>query len=277
MTKSGKLDSNEGHLAQAWAASRRRPMFWGWILQGLGLISSFAVPFLYKYFQDSGIVSEELIGSWWGYLMDFNVLAMYLQLGLVFYLALDRFLWIREQSSVFDSADRRNNFWQHYRTEFQSAWHIVGLLMIPSVVIGLLYWIPAGMFDTYSRIGLFNDFVNILMMIIVNVLNFVQILFVIAGLSLFINRLGILRCAALGILINLLADKLDRYLSFKLQLLATDNIGFNAANPNVLEQGMVYMIYLGSLLVHAMIFGAIFWLLSSNRRNTRHTVKMYPR
>ena len=259
------MGNEKQQLAHAWAASRRKAMLWGWILEIFGIFSGFGIPYVIHLLQERGIVSEELIGSWWRYQMEFNILTWYLLLGLVFYLALDRISFLGLSKSGNSDSVGQSGILKAYAAEFSSALHLVGLLILPSTLLSLLYYVPIGTIQSIEMIGVFHGIASEVLLLIDNLLNFALLLVIIVGLSLFINRIGILRCAALGVLINLLADKLDQILSFRLQMLATDIIGINAANPKILEQGMVYMLHLGSLVVYAVVFGAIFWLLNHHR------------
>lgn len=257
-----KGDVGRQELARAWAASRRKPMLWGWILQGYGLVAGIGFPFLYNLLDDRRFISEELNGSLFRFGMDLSILSWYLLLGLICYLALDRISFLGEGSPDNASIPGTGGILKSYSDEFSSAFHLIGLLILPSILVGWPVYSLPGVFHSINTFGLFHGIASEFLLLLVNILNLAVLVLLIVGLSLFVSRLGFLRCAALGVLAKILIGKLDRFISFRLQLLSADLIGHNtAAYPNALDLGMVYAISIGSLVTLLAVAGLVIWFL----------------
>ncbi|MCB1215943.1 hypothetical protein KDL44_01020 [bacterium] len=256
-------DSDSKQLQHAWARLRRRPMLWGWILQGLGILSSFVIMPALNHLTKQGRVSEEVFGSLIGFQLEFNVFTWYLLLGLSCYLALDRIRFLGAGGAGTDNPGGQAGLLRRYRAEISSIWHLVGLLILPSILIGLLYYTPIGIKQGIASFGVFHAGLSQFLLLVVNWLNIVILVLIMLGLSLLVDRLGILRCAALCVLADLLIGKLDRFISFRLQLLSTDLTGHNTvANPQALELGGLYALDIGSLIVQATLISGLLWMLA---------------
>ncbi|MCB1186730.1 hypothetical protein KDL29_06135 [bacterium] len=264
MDSTGERDYKD--IAQDWAGLRRRPLLWGWILQGSGLLSSTLVMYLLSLAYKHAGANKELVSRISSFHMEFNVVLWYLLNGLVIWLALDR---IRYFSNVIEPGNPGGSLLQRYRTEFNSAIHLIALFILPASVLMGLVFLPVGIRESVAWMGIGNTIGSYLLSIAITLAGFVLMAVVIVGLSVLASRLALIQQASIGVLAMLLESRLEGFLSTK----AKDLMAISQGEPTPVgyslpDMGYLYLSSVVRLLVAIIVIGWLCWLLGRREAGT---------
>lgn len=258
------MDSNGdgvGHmLAQDWARLRRPAMQWGWILQGAGLLSSTLVIYLLSLAYKHAGANEELVNRIPSFHMEFNVVLWNLLNGIVIWLALDRIRYFR---SVVEPGNPGGGLLQRYRTEFNSAIHLIALLILPSTLAMGLVYLPAGIRESVSLIGIGNTSGTFLLNLANTLAGFVLMTVVIVSLSVLASRLALIQQASIGLLALLLEGRIEQFIAQQARILVAGRLGDSPLAGYSLPQdmGYIYLFSFTQLLVAIIVIAVLCWLI----------------
>ena len=257
MDSTGERDYQD--IAQDWARLRRKPMQWGWILQGGGLLSSTLVMYLLSLAYKHAGANQELVSRISGFHLQFNVVLFYLLNGLVIWLALDRIRYFR---NVLEPGNAGSGLLQRYHVEFNSAIHLIALFILPATVLMGLVFLPVGIRESVAWMGIGNTIGSYMLNIAITLAGLVLMAVVIASLSVLASRLALIQQASIGVLALLLESRLEGFLSLK----AKDLLAISLGEPSPVgyslpDMGYLYLSSVVRLLVAIIVIGWLCWLL----------------